>query len=84
MRGPQIQGARRPAPGGVLEQYVEDAGRAQRSRCGPIARRSRLLVKHPGWAARGCTVNLGMIRLAARLGGKGQRRVEGRPSRWRR
>src|SRR5208283_301506 len=52
MRGLQIQGARREPPSGVLDCYVEEGGRplgpAQRSRCGPIARRSRLLVKHPG------------------------------------
>ena len=29
-------------------RYVEDGDEVQRSRCGPIARRSRLLVKHPG------------------------------------
>ena len=48
MRGAEIQGARRPAPEGVLEQYVEDADRAQRSTCGPIARRSRLLLRNRG------------------------------------
>src|SRR5208337_940023 len=39
-------------PAGVLGRYVEDGGcplgPAQRSRCGPIARRSRLLVKYLG------------------------------------
>src|SRR5271157_4373235 len=32
-------------------QYVEDGDRGQRSRCGPIARRSRGLVKYPGLGA---------------------------------
>ena len=34
-------------------QYVEDGDRAQRSSCGPIARRSRLLVEHPGQGGTG-------------------------------
>ncbi len=36
MRGPSVQGARRSARGGVLEQYVEHGEQAQRSNGGPI------------------------------------------------
>ena len=37
VRGPSVQGARRSARGGVLEQYVEHGEQAQRSNGGPIA-----------------------------------------------
>ena len=37
MRGPSVQGARRSARGGVLEQYVEHGEQAQRSNDGPMA-----------------------------------------------
>ena len=45
VRGPSVQGARRSARGGVLEQYVEQA---QRSSGGPIVCFDRQLVRNAG------------------------------------
>ena len=50
VRGPWIRGARSSARGGILEQYVEHGGRAQRRRHGLIARRSRKGVRNAGRA----------------------------------
>ncbi len=58
MRRPWIQGARRPAHGSVLEQYVEHGGPAQR-RLGLIVRRSRKCVRmrqNPRLQVRGAAV----------------------------
>ena len=47
MRGPSVQGARRSARGGVLEQYVEHGEQAQRSNGGLSARgKSRARAKN--------------------------------------
>jgi hypothetical protein len=51
-----IRGARWSARGGILGQYVEHDGRAQRSRHGLIARRSRRGVRSPGWDCPVCFV----------------------------
>ena len=48
VRGPSVQGARRSARGGVLEQYVEHGEQAQRSNGGPIACFDRQLVRNAG------------------------------------
>ena len=48
VRRPRMQGARRSARGSVLGQYVEHGERAQRSRRGLIARRSRKGVRNAG------------------------------------
>ena len=45
VRGPSVQGARRSARGGVLEQYVEHGEQAQRSNGGPIGCFDRQLVR---------------------------------------
>jgi len=45
VRGPSVRGARRPARGGVLEQYGEQA---QRSNGGPIACFGRQAVRNVG------------------------------------
>ena len=48
VRGPSVQGARRSARGGVLEQYVEHGEQAQRSNGGPIACFDRQVVRNAG------------------------------------
>ena len=48
VRGPSVQGARRKARGGVLEQYVEHGEQAQRSNGGPIACFDRQVVRNAG------------------------------------
>ena len=48
VRGPSVQGARRSARGGVLEQHVEHGEQAQRSNGGPIACFDRQLVRNVG------------------------------------
>jgi hypothetical protein len=48
MRVARMEGARSIWDAGVLEQYVEDQLRAQRSRRAAIALRSRWLVKYAG------------------------------------
>ncbi len=48
VRGPSVQGARRSASGGVLEQYVEHGEQAQRSNRGPIACFDRQVVRNAG------------------------------------
>ena len=48
VRRPWIRGARSSARGSILEQYVEHGERAQRSRHGLIARRSRRSVRNAG------------------------------------
>jgi hypothetical protein len=49
-----VQGARRPARAAILEQYLEQGGRAQRSIRGPIARHSRKCVRPAGYPAGDC------------------------------
>ena len=48
VRGPSVQGARRSARGGVLEQYVEHGEQAQRSNGGPLACFDRQVVRNAG------------------------------------
>ena len=48
VRGLSVQGARRSARGGVLEQYVEHGEQAQRRNGGPIACFDRQLVRNAG------------------------------------
>ena len=48
VRGPSVQGARRSARGGVLEQYVEHGEQAQRSSGGPMACFDRQVVRNAG------------------------------------
>ncbi len=48
VRGPSVQGARRSARGGVLEQYVEHGEQAQRRNGGPIMCFDRQLVRNAG------------------------------------
>ncbi len=48
VRGPSVQGARRSASGGVLEQSVEHGEQAQRSNGGPIACFDRQVVRNAG------------------------------------
>ena len=57
VRGPSVQGARRSASGGVLEQYGEHGEQAQRSHSGPIACFDRQVVRkadEPRGGARLC------------------------------
>ena len=48
VRSPSVQGARRSARGGVLEQYVEHGEQAQRSNGGLIACFDRQVVRNAG------------------------------------
>ena len=48
VRGTSVQGARRSARGGVLEQYIEHGEQAQRSNGGPLACFGRQVVKNAG------------------------------------
>ncbi len=48
VRGPSVRGARRPARGGVLEQYGEHGEQAQRSNGGPMACFGRQAVRNVG------------------------------------
>ena len=48
VRGPSVQGARRSARGGVLEQHVEHGEQAQRRNGGPIVCFDRQLVRKAG------------------------------------